>query len=293
MIINGMAAAAMRLGRLLKFSYTGKYGYKEDGSGNWELRLMNGGVLTMNDDCAVDIFAVGGGGSGGLPRRTSTTRDSAGGGGGGYTATVSNYSIARGAVLTAVIGAGGVYPTTSAANSFDGSDGGTTKMYTGTVEGSGTSVISAAGGKGGHVSSGILVAGDGGSGGGIAVSTSQDYAGGSNGGNGQGTYAGSGQGTTTKAFGDTNGELFSGGGGGGASGAYPSAFGAGGNGGGANGGYTTEGGSVVSARNAASNTGGGGGGGGWTTYADTDTHEYVKFAGGNGGSGIIIIRNHR
>ena len=89
------------------------------------------------------------------------------------------------------------------------------------------------------------------------------YQGGSDGGDGFGYYAGKGQGTTTREFGEPTGQLYAGGGG--------STSAAGGAGGGAQG-----------STSAAANTGGGAGG----TY-DNNTKSY------SGGSGIVVIRNAR
>lgn len=109
--------------------------------------------------------------------------------------------------------------------------------------------------------------GNGGSGGGFGANqATTDFFGGADGGNGYGSDAthGLGQGTTTREFGAADGTLYSGGGGG-----YR--MGTGGAGGGGNaapyGGTGTDG---------QANTGGGGGGG-----------------NAAGGSGIVILRNHR
>ena len=116
------------------------------------------------------------------------------------------------------------------------------------------------------------IAGGGGSGGGAPFGG----IGGSNGGNGgNGEYplsysGGAGQGTTTRAFNESTGTLYSGGGGG-----YN---GSGGAGGGGNG-YGYNGGG--NGKDGASNTGGGGGG---------CSNSSKRNGGGAGGSGIAIIR---
>ena len=96
--------------------------------------------------------------------------------------------------------------------------------------------------------------------------------------------AGSGQGTTTREFGDATGDLYAGGGSGGQwmylNWPNPIAGGAGG--GGAGGGKNS------AAKSGTPNTGGGGGGG-TPTYSTTG----ISNSGGNGGSGIVIIRNHQ
>lgn len=97
--------------------------------------------------------------------------------------------------------------------------------------------------------------------------------GGSNGSNGGGTEFGSGQGTSTREFGASTGKLYAGGGGGG--------YGQDNSGRRSNPGVGGEGGGANAAENATANTGGGGGG------------SNLYGTAGSGGSGIIIIRNHR
>ena len=296
MIISGVPIAVKRPGKLLSFTYSGgTYDYREDGQGNWELRLLSNGVLTMNFDCAVDIFAVGGGGSGGNALYAGQG-SGGGGGGGGYTTTVSNYIFSRGDVATANIGAGGTYPSSQA----NGNNGGTTKMFTGTVESSGTTIISAEGGKGGK--GGLTPeGGNGGSGGGSGWSSQYDPQGngGSNGNNGGGTYGGTGQHTSTRAFGVSGGELFSGGGGGGGGGRTGTAT-SGFTGGSGGSGYGGDGATFPNAtlcyngKSSRPNTGGGGGGGAVVIYTDDQSvYRQIWIAAGAGSSGIILIRNHQ
>lgn len=222
-----------------KFTYDGDYRLVNDGGNNWRLRLLTGGTLTFtslaNARNGIDVFLVGGGGG---------TEDAGthGGSGGGYTETRKGISIEKNKPYEITIGAGGI-----------STDGGDTSAFN----------ITARGGKGATTSDGAA----GGSGGGAGWSGTEDGGdGGYNGGNGQnGSFygGGSGQGSTTREFGEESGELYAGGGGG--SGAN-SLINIGGEGGGGN---TRE--------NGTPNTGGGGGGGGATT----------------GGSGIVIIRNKR
>ena len=120
---------------------------------------------------------------------------------------------------------------------------------------------------------------NGGSGGGSGYTTSGGY-GGTDGSDGEGISlipigskeGGKGQGTTTREFERLSEVLYSGGGGGGAN--YTSKIGLGGAGGGGDGAYNENG------KNGQENTGGGGGG----SFSKT---------GGSGGSGIVVIRNHR
>lgn len=199
---------------------------------------------------SIDIFVVGGGGGG----KSGVTSAAGGGGGGGYTKTVLKYAATPGQTFAVTIGAGGNPALNGGATSFG-------------------SVATAAGGKGGFLYAG----GPGGSGGGGA-GTDWGGNGGSNGGNGSAGSdgnGGTGQGTTTRAFGESSNTLYAGGGGGGAK----VTNGAGGAGGGGAGGDIYDGWAV----DGTANTGGGGGGG---AQHGTDASN----AGKAGGSGICIVR---
>lgn len=205
----------------------------------------------------MDIFCVGGG-VGGYPgmEGTGSREWSGSGGGSGYTATKTGIAVSGGQSLSCTIGGGaGAY-----------GQGGTTSVIR-----SGSTLCSANGGN--------LNNGGSGGGGGTAELSSENYgnpgAGGSNGSDGNDGYydGGKGQGTTTRAFGESGGTLYAGGGGGG--GCYGYEGGAsGGSGGGGHGGRR---GGVGT--NGSANTGGGGGGSG--TY---------WYFGSTGGSGIILLR---
>lgn len=233
------------------FTYTGAAALTRENTYDWRLTLKTSGTLKFTSfgkgNGSVQLFVVGGGGASG---------DSmSGGGGGGYTNTATvtaakntNYTITIGAGGTATSGAGGA---TSALG------------------------LSAAGGAGGVDPDG----GNGGSGGGGAHWN--PFWGGSNGSNGggngdNGSDGGRGQGTTTRAFGESNGELYAGGGGGGTDNAGVNGGVAGAGGGGSGGKNQTIG------VNGIANTGGGAGGSGKYTRA----HAY-------GGSGVVLIRNVR
>ena len=226
------------------------------------------GVFTVPASVrSIDIFCVGGGGAGGDDYRDTDSAGTGGGGGGGYTATKKAYSVTPGQTFAVTIGAGGTVVTGNTGNT-----GGTTSFG---------SVLSAEGGKGGEENrSGSADGGAGGSGGGGAAGTGS-YAvygkGGSDGSDGYGTakigtgfYGGTGQGTTTRAFGEADGTLYAGGGGA-YNGSSAGGAGAGGDGGGGKGRVA-----------GTANTGGGGGGNG----------EYTnnKGSAGAGGSGICIVR---
>lgn len=234
------------------------------------IELYESGELTLSPG-TYDFFLVGGG-AGGNPIATNYYRNPAGGGGGsGYTATQKAISLDSVTVILAFIGAGGASKTagTDTSLSYTG-----TSPWTYTAEGAPAPAPGISGGNGG-------------SGGGVGAGGGADDggAGGSDGADGghsgsESKYAGTGQGTTTRAFGESANTLYAGAGGGGVSGAYGTP-GPGGAGGGGTGG--------VEARNGQSatpNTGGGGGGGGGT-WSEDDTDGGT---GGTGGSGIIIIR---
>lgn len=252
----------------------------------------------------IDVFLVGGGSGG----QWGKNRYGGGGGGAGYTKTIKSMAVTPGQQISAIVGAGGSggipWPNYTAAgnggqSSFGGNaaSGGTIKLR---IEASGASYPM----NGGNGGSG------GGMGGNTAGSSVNNYAGygGSNGSNGYQAYynggnnhiipsgevVGIGQGTTTRAFGETSNTLYAGGGGGGvadktdASSADIALGGAGG--GGKGGWYDLDKNSGISGSAGTPNTGGGGGGGdGWSIHVNN----YLTRNGGNGGnggSGIVIVR---
>lgn len=236
-------------GGVPKFTYTGQYSFIDDGSGNWRIKFLTSGVFTPKKNMAIDAFLVGGGGgSQGGPSSTARTA----GAGGGYTATHKAINLIAGTAYNIVVGAGGV----------GNNAGGQTSAFGNSVDG---------GSPGGEADSGTAYGGSGGSGGGKADSGVYGaYAGGSDGNNGGGHSAfspnnGKGQGTTTREFGEPDGDLYAGGGGG----HKKDSNAAGGDGGGADGGQSAQ-----------DNTGGGAGG----SLKQTTT---------SGGSGIVVIRNAR
>ena len=243
------------------FSYTGSKNVIHDGNGNWRIKFYTSGTFVANYNASLDVFAVGGGGAG-----TYAASDrGGGGGGGGYTTTSKGFTVFSATSYSVVIGAGG---TNNSSNT--GGTGGTSSFSSVRAAG-GTSTIpvETAAGNGGN----------GGSGGGMSGyynRTGDALKGGSNGGNAAYTWAesgrrGIGQGTTTREFGESTGDLYSGGGSGAERGNTTTiiAGGSGGGGTGGNGGAGT------------ANTGGGGGG------------STAQSGGGAGGSGIVVIRNHR
>ena len=243
------------------FSYTGSKNVIHDGNGNWRIKFYTSGTFVANYNASLDVFAVGGGGAG-----TYAASDrGGGGGGGGYTTTSKGFTVFSATSYSVVIGAGG---TNNSSNT--GGTGGTSSFSSVRAAG-GTSTIpvETAAGNGGN----------GGSGGGMSGyynRAGDALKGGSNGGNAAYTWAesgrrGIGQGTTTREFGESTGDLYSGGGSGAERGNTTTiiAGGSGGGGTGGNGGAGT------------ANTGGGGGG------------SAAQSGGGAGGSGIVVIRNHR
>lgn len=219
-------SVSLSYNKIPAFTYTGQYEIVDDSgteitsttTNNWNIRLLTSGTLTFTDlrgTSAIDLFLVGGGGG---SNSTTVSTDygtvHSGGGGGGYTKTQKSVSVSANSAISVSIGAGG----------GAGSSGGTT-----TVKVNGTAHSASGGNAGGapYWNGSNTVCGAGGSGGsGGGAASSGGFAGGSggsNGGNGSGgrsnvfptSSAGSGQGTTTRAFGESSGELYSYGGSGG------------------------------------------------------------------------------
>ena len=237
------------------FTYTGTYAFINDGDKNWRIRLLTSGTLRFSKlgNAANGVDAFLVGAGGG-----GEPQGLGSAGGGGYTLTTSNL-VQNATNYTVVIGAG-----------VAGQDGGSTSAFGAT----------AAGGKAGNGERG----GDGGSGGG-AWAAGTGGSDGSNGGTGTRAIGGAGQGTTTREFGEASGALYSGGGGGGYGGNNSTTPGGAG-GGGAGGQATVLDTHIDTSYRAIDgeiNTGGGGGG---------TSHGAVAHATA-GGSGIVVIRNHR
>ena len=253
---------------------------------------------------AIDVFLVGGGGGGNV--------NGYAGAGGGYTKTLKNLSVTPGSSLSVVVGAGGAGSTEKTGLGGNGSA---------STIGIGGTTYTANGGYGGGVYT-TANAGHGGSGGGASASGRSDAVsewvpngshGGDGGSDGSNGYFGSqsaynymvstnnslaetrkpvlvpsdrpycrGQGSTTRAFGESSGTLYSGGGGSACDNNTSTLwYGAGGAGGGGKGGaYST------SASAGTANTGGGGGCG--STYGNGSSS--ANSHGKAGGSGIVIIR---
>ena len=262
------------------YTYTGNHQMLDDGNGHWRIKFLSSGVLEwLSPDTEIDVFLVGGGGAGG-----TGAENMCGGGGGGYTKTVKGTVISKGQRSQVSIGAGGSQ-----------GDGGTTYF---------NDNVSAAGGKAGSKGRG----GDGGCGGGAGaqaiVSNQTGCRGGQGGSDGKnGTSAtifndddtsettgrgGNGQVTSTREFGDSGAELYSGGGGGGCYANGKGKTAQGGKGGSGSPIIAKKGGSYLGVHadaDGGSPGGGYGGGGGGTATKESSI--------ATGAQGIVIIRDAR
>lgn len=215
--------------RLPKFTYTGSYTVIDDGHGDWRIRFLSSGTLTFltTQPKGIDVFLVGGGGGGAWFTQHQQTPKA--GGGSGYTKTVNGVSVAKGTGYGITIGAGGAAGGSSGAS---GGYGGNTTAFGQTAYGGNRSKSGTASDSyrsrcyhnyipdvyddyyawGGHGGSG-----------GSAVNDSGLTAQATNGANGSTRYlngygaGGTGQGTTTREFGEAGGTLYANGGGSGSS----------------------------------------------------------------------------
>ena len=237
-----------------EFTYTGDSEIVDDSDNpisdfaswksNWKIRFLTSGTLTFTSlngaEGGIDVFLVGGGAGGNYNYRGGA------GGGSGYTSTTQAATVQVGVEYDIVIGAGGV-----GAKTAGGRAGGATSAFGSIANG------------GAALSSNGVYGGDGGSGGGSGtLSQDKDGAyskagvGGTDGANGQGTHPGTGQGTTTREFGESGGTLYATGGEGAAA-------------------------LNITPDPVSQNTGDGGNGAGGSNESTS------------GGSGIVIIRNAR
>lgn len=243
-----------------QFTYTGESQLIDDGDNNWRIKFFTSGVLNFTSlkQRSLDVFCLGGGGS---PSDSGYT--ALGGGGGGYTTTQKGVVAATNTDYQIVVGAGGT--AAGVAGGLSSAFGTVANGGRATVDKTTNSYGGCDGGSGGGAAnySGNYPAGDGGSDGndggdGLSSSNSSGYLG----------KGGTGQGTTTREFGEANGTLYAGGGAGkngGGGGGTPGVDGSAGAGGGAS--------QLVAAP---ANYGGGG-----------------SQAFPIGGSGIVVIRNSR
>ena len=230
-------------GGVPQFEYTGNYEYIDDGGGNWRIKFLTSGTFTPLKAMTIDAFLVGGGAAG----KGETW--SAYGGSGGFTNTVKKIQLTKNTEYNVVIGAGG---------SGNGTAGGASSGFTGTAAGA-----NATPGPGGSGGAYMKYSGK------VTQNAGSDGANGSN-------YS-SGQGSTTREFGESTGDLYAGGGGaaylsGGTSSIVYAKAGEGGGGG------------ISGLTPLSGEANAGGGGCGKSGSSGTQ---------GAGGSGIVIIRNAR
>lgn len=256
-----------------------QYKIVQENSNDWKIYFYESGTLTFlqNKPEYLDVFLVGGGASGNAGANGDGTPGS--GGAGGFTSrgiirldtNINEYTI--------TIGEGGIYAGTSD-NEGSGDDGKPTSAFgltaNGGIAGKKTNNYISSGGSGGGGYSRDSSVTD-------TSSSNNEYGanGGKDGNNGSGQeYIGLGQGFTTREFYESKGKLYAGGGGG-ASSQQNKNGGIGGEGGGGNGSNSSNDGVTAGKPN----TGGGGGG------SNNGTKD--KKPAGNGGSGIVVIRNLR
>lgn len=191
---GGSDISAPIIGR--DFNWTGgdgTYQVRDDGDGNWRIKFLSSGTFTPLKDMVIDAFLVGGGGGKGGAY--------CGAGGAGYTTTVMSIVLGANNDYLITVGAAGT-------NGRSSTSGGVTSAF----------AVNAAGGNNttGGSSSKPKGGGDGGSGGGgPSVSAHATAAGGTDGSDGAKglSSGGKGQGTTTREFGEANGDLYASGGG--------------------------------------------------------------------------------
>lgn len=256
-----------------KFTYTGQYNVRKDGV----VELLTSGTIVFLEPKVIDLFMVGGGGKGGRCVMTSSPAyyTANGGGGGGYTRTIKR------------LAAQGSYEITIGAGSTTANvDGGSTAW--------GTAYTVSGGKSSAQMPSAPAAASPGspgGSGGGGGVISNSDYGtGGSDGNNGEQGYFGSvkggtGQGFTTREFGEATGKLYAGAGGGGRYMVSQTPIvSMGGAGGGGTGGWAGNASGQLQYPSAGGANTGGGGGGAAANYTG-------GMEGGSGGSGIVCFRD--
>ena len=227
------------------FTYTGECEIIDDSDqdNNWRIKFLTSGIFKILSDTIIDVFLVGGGAAG------KGKNWYAYGGSGGFTKTFKNIKINKDTDYNIIIGDGGT---------AEGGAGGSTSAFDISVSGANTTPGS--GGSGGAY---MKYSGN------VTTDAGSD---------GSSGYS-EGQGTTTREFGESSGDLYAGGGAaaylsGGTSGIVLAKAGDGG------GGSINS--TALTALSGTINSGGGGCG-----------REGSTNKSGSGGSGIIIIRNHR
>ena len=163
----------------------------DESSGNWQMRFLSSGNLKFLNNRLIDEFLVGGGGCGATVNHNSWS--SLMGGGSGYTKTVKSVVLVAETVYPIVVGAG-----SNAANQQAGTSSAFGASAAGGFSGGESNTSSKNGGSGGSNGS--------------SSNLPSLVTGGTDGSNGGGYSPGIGQGTTTRAFGESNGDLYSNGG---------------------------------------------------------------------------------
>ena len=187
------------------FNWTGgdgTYQVTVDSDGDWKIRLLYSGVFTPLKNMTVDAFLVGAGGGKGAIYT--------GGGGSGHTTTVKSATLTANTAYQITVGAAGT--NSDGMNISTSTDGGTTSAFGATAAGgkasaNGSNSSKKPGGAGGSGGGGYNASGSNG--------TKSAASGGTNGSSGttSTTAGGAGQGTTTREFGETGGDLYASGGG--------------------------------------------------------------------------------
>lgn len=234
-IITTDYSTAISFNAIPEFTYTGDYEIVNDSDepitvseGNWKIRFLTSGTLTFTNlngaEGGIDVFLVGGGAKG-LNGTAPSNEYYGSGGGGGYTSTKRGISVQSNISYTITVGA----------------ESGNTSAFNTTAKGA-SGINGGSGGAGGFWNGlgGVIYGG-------------QDGANGNRHSGGESLSGGTGQGTTTREFGESSGRLYS------------------------------TGGAANRFANATENTGNGGDGG----------SAGVSSPGYAGGSGIVIIRNAR
>jgi hypothetical protein len=179
------------------FNWTGGDGTYQVIEGKpWKIKFLSSGSFTPLKNMNIDAFLVGAGGGCG--------RSYCGSGGAGYTTTGKSIVLMANTIYPIVIGGGG---TTATSSSVASSDGGNTTAFSLLAEGG---KRSPQGDAKDHKPGGA-----GGSGGGGELGSSGKAEGGTDGSDGAtgSTAGGKGQGTTTREFGEADGDLYASGGG--------------------------------------------------------------------------------
>ena len=187
--VGGSAISAPIIGEDFNWSGgDGTYQVLDDGGGNWRIKFLSSGTFTPLKNMVVDAFLVGGGGA--------SAGNYCGYGGAGYTTTVRSVVVAANTAYPIVVGAAGTQTYTVQ------SDGGTSSAFSAVANGGHHSVS-------GDKTRKKTGANGGSGGGGQYADGGTD---GSDGATGD-TAGGKGQGTTTREFGEADGDLYASGGG--------------------------------------------------------------------------------